>query len=185
MSFCLFITSNIYMEPIKNPHYKQFSINEAIDFGIEIPEMLIHSKVDPDQPDVILWCDSELILEGNQPFDGDADDNYGLIPMSDIPKPCKKHYGVYIEWNYFTTNRAQEIINYIKNLMTQTEVVEIWHIWLSDAVSPITKTTTLHINDLRPKHIKILNTADLFDKNILGTHCDADVAISYCLKIIK
>ncbi len=185
MSAYLFIASDTPMTAVHNPHYKQLSINEAIAFGVEIPDILIKSNVNPDEPNVILWSDRELILDRDKPFDGDDDDNFGLFPLDFPFEPCDKPYGVIIEWNYFTENRAKRIIEYIKELMTRTTVVEVWHVWSSNNTTPIIKTTTICLDDLNPEHIRSLESSDHFDQKIISTHYDPTATICYCLKVTK
>lgn len=37
-----------------------------------------------------------------QIYDGDADDNYFLLPFADVREYSDKKNGVYLEWNYYT-----------------------------------------------------------------------------------
>ena len=64
-------------------------------------------------------------------YDGGADDNYFLNTFTDVKDYTDKSYGVCLEWDY-TDGRAKQIIEYIKNALQKSEVVEFWHVWLMD-----------------------------------------------------
>lgn len=60
-------------------------------------------------------------------------------------------YGVYLEWNY-TDGRAEQILNYIKEALKETDSVEFWHVWLGDYYeyddSPVIHKRTISIKDM-------------------------------------
>ena len=60
--------------------------------------------------------------------DGGADDNYFLIPFTDVKDYTVKNYGVFLEWNY-TDGRAKQIIEYIRrNNLTKSEFCKMCNI---------------------------------------------------------
>ncbi len=79
MSVCVFIAADTPLEEVKNPHYRTLSIHEAEQIGMDIPKGLLESGVDPDEPNVILWSDTKLIVENGKVFDGDHDDDFALL----------------------------------------------------------------------------------------------------------
>ena len=98
--------------------------------------------------------------------DGNADDNYFLIDFKEVDLYTNKQYGVYLEWNY-TDGRANQIIDYIKNVLKYTDTVEFWHVWLIDSYdfedSPVIFKTSISINDLTIENIKDINDAPIFN----------------------
>ena len=47
-------------------------------------------------------------------------------------------YGVYLEWDY-TDGRAEQILNYMRMALEETEQLEFWHVWLGDYYENDTK----------------------------------------------
>ncbi len=178
MSVCVFIAADTPLEEVKNPHYKILSIHEAEQIGMDIPEDLLESGVNPDKPNVILWSDTKLIIEKGKAFDGDLDDDFALLHMDNVGHYSDKKYGIYIEWNYPTDGRAKKILKYIQKALKKTDNIEIWCVWLSNYEPPIIKTTTINAQDLEPKHIIELDTSELWNNP------DKDVPTYYCLRII-
>ncbi|MEA4823429.1 MAG: hypothetical protein VB111_04855 [Clostridiaceae bacterium] len=184
MSVCTFIAADICLSEIKNPHYKMLSINEALDMGLEIDQSLLDGEIDKNAPDVILWSDFELFIDNKKVFDGNAADNFALLTMNDTLQYCDKLFGVYIEWHYFTEERAKAIIDYIRNFLTQTECIEIWNVWLSDYDPPKNKITTVNIKDLQPYHIKQIYEYNPWDNESIADTYGYDTPIHHCLRIV-
>ena len=104
--------------------------------------------------------------------DGGADDNYFLLSFPDVQDYAAKKYGVYLEWNY-TAGRAEQILKYIRDALEETELVELWHVWLMDYFeyedSPVIHKRTISIGELTIQDIKEIDNADIWnspDKNI-------------------
>mgnify|MGYP000525543457 FL=1 len=102
-----------------------------------------------------------------QIYDGDADDNYFLLPFADVREYSDKKNGVYLEWNYYTEGRAKQLIEYLKNALQNADSVELWRVWLgvSDEFedSPVVHRRTISISDLTTKHIKDIDSADIWN----------------------
>ena len=112
--------------------------------------------------------------------DGNADDNYYLNYFRDVDLYTDKKYGVYLEWNY-TENRAKNIIEYIKDALENTDIVELWHVWLMDVFEyenrPIIHKYEISINDLKPEDILKLENSKIWN--------DINRPTYYCLIIKK
>ena len=115
--------------------------------------------------------------------DGDADDNYFLIKFDDVDIYCNKKYGVYLELHKYTDGRAKQIIDYIKNVLQQTDCVELWNVWLTDYWEyddrPYINKKTININELTTDDIKKINDAENWDKKYRNR------PIFHCIEIIK
>ena len=92
-----------------------------------------------------------------QIYDGDADDNYFLLPFADVREYSDKKNGVYLEWNYYTEGRAKQLIEYLKNALQNADSVELWRVWLgvSDEFedSPVIHRQTISVDELTVKCI--------------------------------
>lgn len=117
-------------------------------------------------------------------FDGNSDDNFSLHTLDNTFDFCEKSHCLSIEWNYFTNGRALKIIDYVLELLLETDMVEIWNIWL-DVEFPKIITTSININNLEVSHIENLLNSDLFDEKILSRYDQPYTGIFYCLKITK
>ena len=178
MSACIFIAADIPLEEVKNPHYKQLSINQAKELGMEIDEMFLED-IDPDEPEVILWSDIEEIYEDDKLIREDFDDDFSLLEMDyDLKKYSNKKFGVYIEWSFPTNSKAQNVAKYIQKILEETDNVEIWCVWLSESKPPLIKTTTIKSDELEAKHIMVLANADIWNNT------DDEVPTYYCLNVI-
>ncbi len=181
MSACLFIASDIPMEIIKNPHIMELSINQAKELGIEIPKILLDSKVDPDIPDTIFIADFDEIISEEKIFDKDADDDFALHIFESVSYYCDMPYGVYIECNYFTEGRVKKIIDYIKNIMAKTNCVEIWNVWLSKYEHTKVNIIEIKIDELQAENLYKLKECSNFD----DSEDNYNIVTHYCLKITK
>lgn len=70
-------------------------------------------------------------LDNGMISDGNADDNYFLIPFENVNSYTNRKYGVCLEWNY-TEGRAKQIIKYIKAALQEADSIEFWNVWLMD-----------------------------------------------------
>ena len=183
MSICTFIAADIALDEIINPHYKTLSVNDALAIGVEINEELLSSEIDRNTPNVILWSDTELVLENGKVFDGDLDDDFALLTMADTLHYCDKAFGGYIEWHYYTEGRAKKIIKYIDGVLNKTDCVEIWNVWLSDYDPPKIRTISISIKDLQPIHIKQIAESNPWNNKSIINVFGPDTPIHCCLRI--
>ena len=117
-------------------------------------------------------------------YDGDADDNFYLHKFREVFDYTDKKYGVCPEWAYYTEGRAQLILNYISDLLSRTDTVEVWHVWLSYGYyeydeRPIIKKKTLHMDEISPEDIREIDNAVIWEK------ANSIRPIFYCLEILK
>lgn len=108
----------------------------------------------------------EINIDDSQIYDGGADDNYFLHTFTSVEDYTDKKYGVYLEWNY-TEGRAEQIIKYIKDALRKTDVVEFWHVWLTDYHEfedrPVMHKQRIAIQELTPNHIKEIDNAEIWN----------------------
>lgn len=112
----------------------------------------------------------EINLDDGEMYDGDADDNYSLLPFTDVWEYTGKKYGVHLEWNYCTEGRAKQLTEYLKNALRNADSVELWRVWLgvSDEFddfedSPVIHRQTIFIDELTVKHIEEIDHADVWN----------------------
>ena len=98
--------------------------------------------------------------------DGGADDNYFLHPFLNVQDYSDKAYAVSLEWNY-TEGRAKQIIDYIKAALQETDVVEFWHVWLTDYYEfedrPYIHRKTISVQSLTAEHIRETDDAVIWN----------------------
>lgn len=117
-------------------------------------------------------------------FDGDADDNFSLYEFRDVTDYADKEHGVYLEWAYFTEGRAKLILKYIADVLSRTDTVEVWHVWLNGGYyeydeRPIIKRRTLHIDEVAAEDIREITDAEIW------SNVNSIRPIHYCLEILK
>jgi hypothetical protein len=136
MSFQTFLASDLPMDEVDNTHIQFLSVNEAINKGVNLSDMVLNTQVDRDKPGVILWAENEESLgeislrRSDKAFLGCADSTL------DTDLPC---FSV-LEWHY-TEKRADELITYIRKHLTIANEIEIWNLWVGyeDKVPTIRK----------------------------------------------
>lgn len=108
----------------------------------------------------------DIHIDDGTVHDSGADDNYCLYTFAAVEDYTEKRNAVYLEWNY-TDGRAKQIIAYIKNALQNTDSIELWHVWLMDCYefedSPVVHRRTISISDLTTKHIKDIDSADIWN----------------------
>jgi len=74
----------------------------------------------------------EINLDNRTVYDGDADDNFFLLPFRDAAVYTDRPHCMQLEWNYATEGRAQRLLEHIKTALQNSASVELWHVWLMD-----------------------------------------------------
>lgn len=185
MSYLTYIASDYPLPIVKNPHDKLLSVNEALALGVEdIPDILMVPDFDRDKPEVILYSDREVVFDINRKEirDGGFADDFALLQaegMEDIYS--EKKYKVYLEWNYYTVERADQVIEYIRDNLFHTDEVEIWRIWMGAAEKPTIRSKKVPISKLRGEDIRKLE-----EKDLLGESDELHgLPVQYRLLVIK
>ena len=108
----------------------------------------------------------EINVDTGTIYDGGADDNFFLHHFPYTEDYTDRTHGVSLEWNY-TDGRAQQITNYIRDALGETNTVELWRVWLMDYYEfeerPCIHQKTVSIQDLTPEHIKELDQAEIWN----------------------
>ena len=109
----------------------------------------------------------EINIDNGTIYDGGADDNYFLLPFSDVSDYTNKKYAVYLEWNY-TDGRAEQILNYMREALKKTEFIELWHVWLMDYYeyedSPVIHKRTISIEEMTIRDIREWDNSEIWNK---------------------
>ena len=98
--------------------------------------------------------------------DGGADDNFFLRDFPDVGSYTDKTYGVALEWRY-TQGRVKRILAYIGDALQNTDVVELWHVWLTDYCEfedrPFIHRKTVPLGELTAECIRELEDAEIWN----------------------
>lgn len=162
VSSIFYMASDYPLGEVSNPHYKILSVNEALAIGMEgIPEQLLEPGFDRDKPDVLLWSDT---LDTENELDDDF--SIWLLDGSTEDIYTEKKYRACLEWEY-TSGRAEKIIQYIREHLTHTSELEIWHIWMGNGVYPKIRKCTISIGELTPDDLKELSDIEVWKEPIV------------------
>ena len=143
MSIFSFIASDRPIPEVENSYIQIFSVNEALEKGIEVPKVLLE-KADLDRnKKVILICDSEEHIDELEIF--------CVRSSYEAERYTKKAYISEIQWR-FTKERGKQLKEYIHQLLEDTNEVELWRTWYDDQAEPI--IYRLYESELRLKHIE-------------------------------
>jgi len=161
MSYYAFIASDAQFDDVENPYITYLSINEALEIGLLVPDIVMNSNtVDRDNPNVLLYIDDEVHF-------GEITINKGDWGLLHNDNPITLEYISTLEWDY-TTERAMQLITYIKKHLQKSKIVEVWCLWLGDV-----KESTFN------KHIPISDLSPIdFEKMFVNNHVD-----EYVIKI--
>ena len=135
MSSYQFIASNQALPEIENPHVHLYSLNEAVAKGITMDDDLLEMGIDPDEPEVILWYESEELL-GEITLRKEEDTDFSE-PFTQLP------FTYTFEWGGYTEKRAEQLIAYIKENMASGNTIELWDTWINEVEEPAIETITL------------------------------------------
>ena len=135
MSLMLYLASNVFLDTVKNPHYRTLSVNEAMEMGMSVPEDLLAPGIDRDEPGVLLWSDISIVIDTDKGTvdDGNFDDDFSIYspePEFD-PSGHSKPFRVVIECR-MTEGRAKRILDYIRGQLEKTGEIQLWSVLLSD-----------------------------------------------------
>lgn len=180
MSSLLFFASEVPFAKSSNPHEKLLSIHEALALGVKIPEYLLNGDFDRDKPKMLLYMDREIRIntDTEEIEDGNFDDDFAIRPFSPLEAfgiHTEKPYCAELEWFRYTKGRAENIISYIKEHLQKAEELEIWHVWLDDAETPVFKRREILLSEL---------TAEMLQE-IEEVPMSFDPLVHYCYKIKK
>lgn len=163
MSVLFYFASDNPLEEIENPHYKHFSINEAIERGIEVPDFVLNSTIiDKDKPNVILWSDLGMRKEidpiTRKVVDNGVNDDFSVRPFEFWPEiySMKKNLAE-LCWDVYSEGRAKHIVEYIRKHMEQANEMEIWHVWLTSLETPAIRRTEIKLEDVTTETIKMID----------------------------
>ncbi len=170
MSFLVALASDAPLEALPNPHLRMFSVNEALEQGIEVPKsMLMDPEVDRDEPDAIIWSDIEPTVDIEKGIFElpDPDDNFDIWPIdTGDDLQSKKPYLAAVEWSRCTPARAGMLLDYIRNHLEMSEEVELWHTWMGgngeEEYPPLVKTEEKHLAELSAEDICRFCDSDVF-----------------------
>jgi len=160
MSSLIYLASDTPLEDLKSPHNRTMSVREALEIGIEIPDYLNLDKINMDDPDMLLWSDSYVenpetgILE-----DCGFDDDISIHAMDGKSEDIltEKKYCASLQWPAYTAGRAERLITYIWDHLTNASQIELWHIWMGNSYPPPRiQKTCVHMEDLDTEAVRKL-----------------------------
>jgi hypothetical protein len=120
LSFQTFLASDLPLPEVENAHVKQMSVNEAIEKGVSLPDMILNSTtIDRDKPGVILWADSEESMDEISI----RTEEKVYLGRHDSPLETDLEHFATLEW-HFTKERAEKLIAYIREHLKKAVKIE-------------------------------------------------------------
>ena len=130
MSLVVAVCSDMPLATLPNPHVKMYSVNEALENGIEVPKgMLMDYEIDHDEPGMIMWSDIEPDFDIEKGIFSlpDPDDNFDIWPLEEPEElPTTKSFMAAVEWSRCTVGRAEMLLGYIESHLACAGEVELW-----------------------------------------------------------
>lgn len=185
MSLCTYFASDWALASRPNPHDRLLSVNEALAAGVtDIPEFLLASDFDRDQPGVLLVSDREVVVDVDRGEirDGSLDDDFSIRESSScMDMFTDKKYTANLEWSYYTEGRAKQVIAYIRCHLEQADEMELWHIWMGIDVRPLIRSRSIALRDLKPDDIRELVERKVWSETVT----EYEIPVQYRLVITK
>ncbi|MBR5816840.1 MAG: hypothetical protein IKY38_05390, partial [Anaerotignum sp.] len=110
--------------------------------------------------------------------DGNFDDDFSIRPFPPenvFGIHTEKPYCAKLEWHRYTEGRAENILAYIREHLQTADELELWHVWLDDAETPVFKRKAYRLSELTTTVLKELEVVPL----------TTDPLVHYCYKIRK
>ena len=173
MSTFIYIASDKSLPEMPNPHERHFSVNEALELGLEVPTPLLASGIDRDWKGAVYWSDREIHfdLDHGTVDDGGLADDFSIMnlnpALSDIYTELPYRAAVECIWN---VGRAEEILSYMRKRLIDADVVEFWKIWLGCDQRPKINHYSAAIGDLTPEDLLEIADFSTFEKEPIH-HC--------------
>lgn len=141
MSQCTFIAANVPLGEVHDGHTRTMTLREAVRAGAMSGRAARRAGIDPDEPGTVLTCS---LAPGEDPAD-----NFSLVSFPFSRCYCGMDYAVSIETGLtktdepgllgsgeMTPEKAERIADYVRGVLTRTDAVELWSVWLSDYDPP-------------------------------------------------
>lgn len=143
MSLYQFIASNAPLKEVKNPYITEMSIYDMEKQGLEVDHVLLQDySGNKDEISILVFETEEQLYETE--IKKDNPDFYA----SDY---TNKKYVSEVTWRY-TEERAEKLLEYIKEHLEEAEEIELWNIWMDEVSKPVIyekKQNTITIEDLK------------------------------------
>jgi hypothetical protein len=142
MSLYLFLASDKPLKNVKNKKIREMSVNEALKRGLIIDTAAL-DKMDRDEESAILFSETEKDFSEIEITEDDSS-------IYAVPFTHKKHVSE-IRWDY-SNKRAEQLMEYIREHLTEAEEIELWKTWMDDVRKP--EVTIVSVGDLTHGHIR-------------------------------
>lgn len=180
MSQCTFIAADVPLVEVNNPYYSTFSINEAISAGIALDEDILDCGIDPDEPDVVLAC---ALASGEDPAD-----NFSLLEFPFAREYCDMDLAVSVELGGLepadmTPEKAERIADYVREVLTRTDAVELWTVWLSEYDPPRIKERRVPVSDFNGADVEGIYSASCWPPDDAVNQFGGERPTYHCLRV--
>ena len=176
MSQCTFIAANVPLEEVPNRHTRAMSLREAVKAGVMSDRAARAAGIGADEPGVVISC-------GLRPGEDPAD-NFSLLEFPFARCYCGMDCAVSIEMGFIRANapgllrsgdmtpeKAERIADYVREVLTRTDAVELWTVWLSEYDPPRIKERRAAASDFTGAYVAELYSASCWPADdIINLH---------------
>ena len=141
MSQCTFIAADVPLCEVHDRHTRAMSLREAVKAGVMSGRAARRAGIGPDDTGVVINCD---LRPGE-----DSAGNFSLLEFPFSRCYCDMDFAVSIETGFtktyepgllgagdMTPEKAERIADYVREVLTRTDAVELWTVWLSEYDPP-------------------------------------------------
>ena len=159
MSQCTFIAADVPLREVHDRYTRAMSLREAVKAGVMSGRAARRTGIVPDEPGVVISCS---LRPGEDPAD-----NFSLLEFPFARCYCGMDCAVSIEMGFTKTNgsgdmtpeKAERIADYVREVLTRTDAVELWTVWLSGYDPPRIKERRVSLRDFTGADVAELYSA--------------------------
>lgn len=169
MSALFFFASDAPLAEVENPHYKTYSVREALEKGLAVPDFILRNPdFDREKPGVLLWADPAVETKidpiTQRVADNGVADDFSIRPIPHSSEIyTNRPYLAALEWDCFSPGRAVQVLAYIRAHLEQAQELEIWHIWLAGEEKPQFRRREISLEELSAEDLRKMDEVDFVE----------------------
>ena len=180
MSQCTFIAADVPLCEVHDRHTRTMSLREAVKAGVMSGRAARRAGIGPDEAGVVINCD---LRPGEDPAD-----NFSLLEFPFAREYCDMDLAVSVELGGLepadmTPEKAERIADYVREVLTRTDAVELWTVWLSEYDPPRIKERRVPVSDFTGADVEGIYSASCWPPDDAVNQFGGERPTYHCLRV--
>ena len=188
MSQCTFIVADVPLCEVHDRHTRAMSLREAVKAGVMSGRAARRAGIGPDDTGVVINCD---LRPGE-----DSAGNFSLLEFPFSRCYCDMDFAVSIETGFtktyepgllgagdMTPEKAERIADYVREVLTRTDAVELWTVWLSEYDPPRIKERRVPVSDFNGADVEGIYSASCWPPDDAVNQFGGERPTYHCLRV--